>query len=63
MKRPFTWVAVAFLVLVGLIHGLRVAFGVTVLVGGKELPVWLSAPAAFFCLLVAALTAREAKRG
>lgn len=63
MKSPFTWAAVVFLVLIGLIHIARVAFGVTVVAGGVVVPVWLSAPAALFCLLLAFAVARETKRG
>ena len=61
MKKPFTWLAVGFLVLVGVIHAVRVAMGVAVVVGGTEVPVWLSAPAAVFCLGLALLVAREAR--
>jgi len=62
MKRPFTLVAVGFLTLIGVIHVVRVAMGVTVVVGGTEVPVWLSAPAGLFCLGLALLVAREARR-
>lgn len=62
MKKPFTWVAVAFLALVCLIHLVRVALGMVVTVGGTEVPVWMSIPGALFTGALALLVAREARK-
>lgn len=62
MKKPFTCVALAFVALVGLAHLTRVIMGVEIKIGGMDLPVWLSAPAAIFCLALVFLAGREMKK-
>lgn len=62
MTKPFTWIAVAFLVLVCLLHLARVGLGVVVTVGGTEVPVWMSIPGALFTGALAVLVAREVRQ-
>ena len=58
--KPFTLVAAAFLAVICLIHALRVALGVRILVGNTEIPVWMSIPGALFTGILAILLWREA---
>ena len=50
MKKPFTTVTVVVLAVVAIAHALRLIFGLTVTLGGAEIPMWVSLVA----LLVAA---------
>ena len=61
-RKPFTILAVAFLAAICLIHAARVALGIHILVGGTEIPVWMSIPGALFAGLLALLVWREARR-
>ncbi len=61
-RKPFTIVAAGFLALICLVHAVRVALGIHVLVGSTEIPVWMSIPGALFTGLLAILLWREARR-
>ncbi len=61
-RKPFTFLAVAFLAVICVIHALRVALGIHILIGSTEIPVWMSIPGALFTGLLAILLWREARR-
>ena len=42
MNKPITMIVVIFLLLVALMHLLRLAFGVEVIIGGTQIPQWAS---------------------
>ncbi|HET7447964.1 MAG TPA: hypothetical protein VFJ49_08650 [Methyloceanibacter sp.] len=45
MKKPFTSVTVVVLAVVAIAHALRLIFGLSVTLGGAEVPMWVSAVA------------------
>jgi hypothetical protein len=42
MKKPFTMVTVVVLAVVAIAHALRLIFGLSVTLGGAEIPMWVS---------------------
>ncbi len=61
-RRPFTLLAVLFLAVICVLHVARLFLGVSVVVGGREVAVWFSAPAALFTGTLAFLVWRESRR-
>ncbi len=51
--KPFTTIAMAILVLAGLIHLARLATGFSVAIAGTEVPIWANALGAIIALGVA----------
>jgi hypothetical protein len=59
--KPFTTLAVAILVLAGLIHLLRVVTGFSLVIAGHPFPVWANAIGAVIALGVAWMVRKEAR--
>jgi hypothetical protein len=59
MKKPFTTVTVVVLAVVAIAHALRLIFGLTVALGGAEVPMWVSTVALVVAAALAIGTWRE----
>ena len=62
MQRTALYSSCAVFTLVALLHGLRAASGMEIIIGGYLVPVWWSAPAAIIAALLAAWTVVAARR-
>ena len=61
--RPATWIATGILGLIALGHLLRLLFGFEVVIGGVEIPTWVSVPAGMAAAALAIFVILEARRG
>ena len=59
MTKPFTTVTVVVLAVVAIAHALRLIFGLSVTLGGAEVPMWVSAVALVVSAALAIGTWRE----
>jgi hypothetical protein len=59
MKKPFTTVTVLVLAVVAIAHALRLIFGLSVTLGGLEIPMWVSVVALVVAAALAIGTWRE----
>jgi hypothetical protein len=59
MKKPFTMVTVVVLAVVAIAHALRLIFGLSVTLGGAEIPMWVSVVALVVAAALAIGTWRE----
>jgi hypothetical protein len=59
MNKPFTTVTVIALALVAIGHALRLIFGLSVSLGGAEVPMWVSVVALVVAAALAVGTWRE----
>jgi hypothetical protein len=59
MKKPFTTVTVVVLAVVAIAHALRLIFGLSVTLGGAEIPMWVSVVALVVAAALAVGTSRE----
>ncbi len=60
-ERPFTALAAAILALIGFAHVCRAFAGWEILVGGLDVPVWVSAVVAVVFVALAAMVWRESR--
>ena len=60
--KPFTTIAVGFLLLVAVLHVVRLFTGFEVMIGGSVVPQWVSAPAAVVFSALGLLVYRESRR-
>ena len=59
MNRSASLVSASFLILIAAAHMLRLIFSVPVVIGGLDVPVWVSVPAMILSGILALLLLRE----
>jgi uncharacterized membrane protein YecN with MAPEG domain len=62
MSKPFTHIAGLVLLIVALVHAYRLYAGLTVVIAGHDIPMWVSWPAAIVGAILAIMVFREAQR-
>ena len=62
MAKPFTMVAALVLLVVAAAHAYRLVAGVTVIVGGHDVPLWVSWPGAIVAALLSAMVFVESRK-
>ncbi len=63
MSKPFTMIAALVLLLAAAAHAYRLYSGAVVItIGGNDLPMWVSWPAAIIALFLAIMVVVEARR-
>jgi hypothetical protein len=62
MRKPFTHIAGLVLLIVALVHAYRLYAGLTVVIAGHDIPMWVSWPAAIAAAIVGLMVFAEAQR-
>lgn len=60
--KPFTTLAVAVFVVIGIVHLLRLMLGFEVIIAGWAVPMWANLVGAVIAGVLALMLAREARR-
>jgi hypothetical protein len=62
MSRPFSHIAGLVLLIVAAAHAYRLYAGLTLVVAGHDIPMWVSWPAAIVAAIVGLMVFAEARR-
>lgn len=61
-RKPFSFVAAALLAVICILHAVRAAYLLPVMVGQTVIPIWMSVAAALFTGVLAVMVFLEARR-